>query len=598
VHDSENTVQEHCEKKHSGHALMQCKKEHGYVEPLEPHDNENSVQEHCEKKHSGEGFEQCVVGHGGDPIIVEPPVVQQRALILYDAPVGVPMQKLGLSQAIMLKNLLGHFSMDVEMKRVAEYAAGEVDSYDALFYLGSYYNNPSSESFLSDISTTDTTVVWFKYNLWDLAWNTTYGFSEKFGINLISSAGFNSPPSPTNLAPGFFDAVMYKDLAFKKFYAYDPATQAVSADPDIGLIEISDVTKATALVEIVNSATNERAPYITNSANFWYVADIPFSYIGPRDRYVVFSDMLHEILNIPHEENHRAMIRFEDISSKTSSMALNQLSDYLSTQQIPFTMAVVPIYKDPNGIYNGGVAEEIPISDAPNLIDSLRYAEARGGHVLMHGLTHQYSDMHNPTSGVTADDYEFWDIVNNKPVAEDSVAWAADRIQTGLNVFASVGISPYVWETPHYHGSPNSYAALGAGKARYERAFYYTSTNPQLNLDVNDPERDFGVGQFFPFIIEVDHYGQKVLPENLGNFVFDIGEGEVLWDELYENAKYARVVRDGFASFYFHPFWLEPGFNVPALEDLNKLVEGINGLGYEWVVGKELLNSEEMLTPQ
>ncbi|VAW44493.1 hypothetical protein MNBD_GAMMA03-1906, partial [hydrothermal vent metagenome] len=380
-HDNESTIQEHCEKKHSGEALMQCKKEHGYVEPTEPHDNENTIQEHCEKKHSGEAFEQCIIEHGGDPVI-DPPTAQ-RALILYDAPVGVPMQKLGLSQAIMLKNLLGHFSMNVEMKRIADYVAGEVESYDALFYLGSYYNNPSTESFLLDVSTTNTTVVWFKYNLWDLAWNTTYGFSEKFGINLIASSGFNSPPSPSNLEPGFFDTVMYKNLAFKKFYAYDATTQVVSADPDIGVLEISDPTKATALVEIVNSVTNERAPYITKAANFWYVADIPFSFIGPKDRYLVFSDMLHEILNVPHEENHRAMIRFEDISSKTSSMALNQLSDYLSTQQIPFTMAVVPIYKDPNGVYNSGVAEEIPISDAPNLIDSLQYAEARGGHVLM-----------------------------------------------------------------------------------------------------------------------------------------------------------------------------------------------------------------------
>jgi uncharacterized protein YdaL len=596
-HDKKK-YKKHCKKEHRGESRRQCMNEHlGYSEY--PHDNENSIQEHCEKKHSSEAFEQCIVSHGGDPV-VDPTPTAQRALILYDAPIGVPMQKLGLSQAIMLKNLLGHFVMDVEMKRVAEYSAGEVESYDALFYLGNYYNNTSPSSFLSDISMTNTTVVWFKYNIWDLAWNATYGFNEKFGINLVETRSFNSPPSPSNLEPGFFDTVMYKDLAFKKFYTYDANTQVVSADPDIGVLEVSDSTKASAVVDIVNSVTGERVPYITNSSNFWYVADIPFSFIGPRDRYLVFSDMLHDILNMPHEENHRAMIRFEDISSKTSSTALNQLSDYLSTQQIPFTMAVVPIYKDPLGTLNGGVPEEIPISEAPNLLDSLQYAIARGGHVLMHGLTHQYSNMLNPTSGVTADDYEFWDVVNNKPVAEDSVPWAANRIQTGLDVFASVGIEPYVWETPHYQGSPNSYAALGADKARYERSFYYTSTNPQLNLDVNDPERDFSTGQFFPFIIESDHYGQKVLPENLGNFVYDIGQDSrtVLWDELYENAKYALVVRDGFASFYFHPFWLEPGFNVPALEDLNSLVEGINGLGYQWVAGKELLNPEEMLSSQ
>ncbi|MCF6236641.1 MAG: DUF2334 domain-containing protein [Gammaproteobacteria bacterium] len=552
-------------------------------------------KKHCKKEHKGENLKQCIRDHKDSPVIdptpVDPTPVDQRALILYDAPAGVPMQKLGLSQAIMLKNLLGHFPMDVEMKRIADYVAGEVESYDALFYLGSYYNNSAPSSFHSDVSTTNTTVVWFKYNLWDLAWNTAYGFSEKFGINLIESRGFDTPPSPSNSEPGFFDTVMYKGLPFKKFYAYDATTQAISADPDIGIVKVSDPAKATTLVEIVNSGTNERAPYITNSANFWYVADIPLSFIGPRDRYLVFSDMLHDILEIPHEENRRAMVRFEDISAKTSSVALNQLSDYLSAKQIPFTMAVVPIYRDPLGVFNNGVAEEIPISEAPNLLDSLQYATARGGHVLMHGVTHQYSDMQNPTSGVTADDYEFWDVVNNRPVSEDSVAWTADRIQAGRDVFASVGITPYAWETPHYQGSPNTYAALGAGATRYERSFYYTSTNPQLNLDTNNPDRDFSIGQFFPYIIESDHYGQKVLPENLGNFVYDIGQNAnvVMWNDLYENAKYAFVVRDGFASFYFHPFWLEPEFNVPGLEDLNKLVEGITGLGYQWVSGRDLV---------
>ena len=33
-----------------------------------------------------------------------------------------------------------------------------------------------------------------------------------------------------------------------------------------------------------NPKTGEQAPYVVRSGNFWYVADLPFSYIGPRDR--------------------------------------------------------------------------------------------------------------------------------------------------------------------------------------------------------------------------------------------------------------------------------------------------------------------------
>ena len=37
-----------------------------------------------------------------------------------------------------------------------------------------------------------------------------------------------------------------------------------------------------------NPKTGETAPYVMRSGNFWYVADLPFSFIGPRDRYLVF----------------------------------------------------------------------------------------------------------------------------------------------------------------------------------------------------------------------------------------------------------------------------------------------------------------------
>jgi uncharacterized protein YdaL len=40
------------------------------------------------------------------------------------------------------------------------------------------------------------------------------------------------------------------------------------------------------------------------------------------------------------------------------------------------------------------------------------------------------------------------------------------------------------------------------------------------------------------------------------------------------NAKYAKTVRDGFASFFFHPFWLEPELGVPGFADFKKTVEG------------------------
>jgi uncharacterized protein YdaL len=48
------------------------------------------------------------------------------------------------------------------------------------------------------------------------------------------------------------------------------------------------------------------------------------------------------------------------------------------------------------------------------------------------------------------------------------------------------------------------------------------------------------------------------------------------------NAQYALTVRDGFASFFFHPFWLEPDLGTPGFQDFKRLVDGITSLGYVW----------------
>ncbi len=96
------------------------------------------------------------------------------------------------------------------------------------------------------------------------------------------------------------------------------------------------------------------------------------------------------------------------------------------------------------------------------------------------------------------------------------------------------------------------------------------------------------MGQFFPYIIKRDHYGQKVLPENLGNVSYDLsaifsGSSQAYgWQEIKMNADYALVVRDGFGSFFFHPFLLEKSLKLPALTDFKSLIKAMTALGYNW----------------
>ncbi len=510
-----------------------------------------------------------------------------NVLILYDAPPSTEFEKLGFGYAIMLKNLIAHFDTDAELMPVHEYVAGKMNDYDATFYLGACYDNPIPSALLADMAVSEKTVVWFKYNLWKIAWDAQYGFVEKFGFNLVQLRGLNAEPTSQNPAPGFFDTVTYKGMPFVKYYAYDAARNEVHADPDIGVVSIVDPAKASALVNITNPTTAESVPYVLRSGKFWYVADLPFSYIGPRDRYLVLADLLHDVLGVEHATNHRAMVRLEDVGAMVSVHAMKTLSDYLWTKKIPYSIAVIPKYVDGLGVYNGGVPETVPLEQALNLKRSLDYAVARGGEIVMHGYTHQYGDIVNQNSGVSGDDYEFWNMTTNSPVAEDSTEWALGRYNAGLADLENSGYgTPVAWETPHYQGSAlSSRATTQVFNATYQRVVYYTADTPDFNAAVS---KDFTLGQVFPYVIKKDYYGQRILPENIGNIEYDISDIDpssnftYTWQDLQLNAKYALTVRDGFASFFFHPFWLEPDLGTPGLQDFKSLVDGITNLGYVW----------------
>lgn len=516
-------------------------------------------------------------------------------LVLYDGPEGVPFSKLGYTYAIMLSNVLGHFNANITLMNVADYAAGGLDSYDASFYLGSYFDNPLPGVFLQDVGTTEKTFVWFRYNIWQLAWNSTYTFSEKFGLSFYGLRGLDTQPSESNLFPGFFDTVSYKNQSLTKYFDFDPETGAIHSDPDAGWMAVTDPAKSQVVVPMSNSASGETMPYISRSGNFWYFADLPLSYIGPRDRYLVLCDVLHDILDIDHPTTKYAMLRIEDVAALVNPSNMRRLTDFMYNRRIPFTITAVPFYRDPAGVFNEGVPQEVHMADSAGMMSSLNYAVARGAKISLHGYTHQYKEEPNPYSGVTGDDFEFWHIPNNAPLSEDSESWAQQRMLSAYYEIVENGFMPYTWTTPHYQASPNAYRAFSSlFDSRYERSLYYTSTSPELNRATNDPERDFAAGQFYPYLIARDFYGAKIYPENLGNIEYDIREIdpasfiEYTWEDVYLNAVYAGVIRDGVASFFFHPFWLERSLAVPGYSDFRNLVNGINNLGYEWVTPDEI----------
>jgi uncharacterized protein YdaL len=486
---------------------------------------------------------------GGDPT---------GALILYDS--TPPYGWVGELHALQIANLLGHFPVEWTLAPVESYLAGEVEDYAVTFYIGDVFDNPLPAAFLSDVMATERVVCWFKYNLWQIAWDEDGywdpAFTSRYGFQF---AGID--------ASGF-EEILYKGESLVKHLGDPDLGATVVFDPDLAEVP------AVAYRGGTRSAPEDAWPYVVHAGNFWYFADTPFSYVCEEDRYLVFCDLIHDIVGIDHEPSRRALMRIEDVDPTCDPADLIAIADYLHSEGVPFQVAVIPVYRDPLGVLNGGDPEEVRLSESPEVVSALRYMMERGGQLFLHGYTHQYDAIPNPYNGLTGDDSEFfrtiWDDENHRtvlvgPLDEDSVAWVNGRIDEALAEMAACELPVVAWETPHYVASALDSIEFGRRFSLCSgRVLYFSPSSPYFT------------GQFYPYPIESDIYGQRMLPENLGNV-----EPVPFYDyparlpaDIIKAAEKNRVIRDAWASAYFHPYL--------HLRYLKRVVEGVKELGYTY----------------
>ncbi|MEV0169759.1 DUF2334 domain-containing protein [Streptomyces sp. NPDC050803] len=502
------------------------------------------------------------------------PAADPTTLVLYDT--AGPYGHLGELYAMAAANLAGHFGT-VTAKPVSQYTAGLVEQHTATIYIGSTYyccDVPDAipAAFYQDAMTTTKPVTWMGANIWNMA--NAVGptqFAAKYGWDPTTSYYEDGG------SIGTVTQVTYKGQNL---------TRKIPAGQDGGVLRPNVLTGAgyppvTRVAEGLDSSNGHTFGWAVRSSNLTYVGEIPFAYVSESDRVIVFEDLLFDALAPGTAERHRAVVRLEDISPNAEPAELRAIADYLYAQKIPYGINVIPVYTDPNGAYNNGVPETIRLSQRPQLVNTLKYMLARGAVLMNHGYTHQYGNVANPYNGVSGDDFEFYrahvdannSVIYDGPVAEDSTAWAQGRVDSGLAEFAAAGLPrPQLWTTPHYAGSATDYRVFSSNfSARLERSLYFAGT---LSGVSSDPNRF--IGQFFPYVVR-DVYGTKVIPENIGNYEPEEFNNHPprLPADLIASAKANLAVRDGFASFFYHPYF--------PVQPLRETVEGIKALGYTFV---------------
>jgi len=481
---------------------------------------------------------------------------QSSTLVLYDT--TGQWGWLGEMYATMAGNLASHFGSWVAMP-VVSYTAGTLQQYSACIYIGSTYGEPLPAAFLTDVYAGTTNVIWIYDNIWQLTssqplFATQYGFMPSV---------FDTSPVAT---------VTYKSQSLKR-----------SSANAAGIMSYSSIgAPATVLAECVR-ADGTTFPWAVRSGNLTYIGEVPFAYMTEGDRYLILCDLLFDALAPTTATQHRALVRLEDLHPLSDPTALLQTAEWLFSKGIPFSFHITARYLDPNGYYNGGVPQDVPLSTQPLMIAAIRTMQLLGGVMIHHGYTHQYSNITNPYTAVTGDDCEFYRITSNSsngvltfvgPLPGDTdSSWAQGRFNSFAAELAAAGFTmPAISTFPAYAASvPDYQAEARTFAARAERVLYFPGVLTNQTIDYTRP-----AGQYVPYSVR-DVYGSKVLPDTLGGIDPDVYYNipPRLPADIIADAQRTLVVRDGVASFFYNP--------EDPLSYLQQTVQGLLDLGYQFV---------------
>lgn len=514
------------------------------------------------------------------------------AQIFYDAvPSASPRYLHGRAHALQLQNLLGHFPhIQQIVVPVERYRKGQLGRCETSFYLGTWFDNALPRDFLADFAASTRIVVWAGYNVWKLS---PAALDEAWGARYRGLSGLDRGVWDAQGRPTFYRFFDYKGRTFEKYGEPDRADPGrFNAAHEITLLALGPST-TTVIVAWArhNGRYPARAPYALARGRRWFVADSPFSYITEEDRYLIFADLLFDMLGEPPRrgpgEKKPALFRVEDVHPGLPAWQLYGLADMLAAAGAPFSVSVIPLWTDALGVLRGPRRWRLAAADGA-FSGFLGYAAERGGSFILHGLTHQRGFRRNPFTGVSGDDFEFWDRERNRPPDGETEREIEERVDDARRLLEAAGARASAWETPHYQASPLAYRV-------FARRFDW-SVGRAIYFPAGAAETASPTGQFYPYEIYGDLYGRRVVPENVGNVQPYMNEQvvrSVTIDDMIRIMRRNAVLRDAWASFFVHPSMLDTtaaGGTARAPGDareLERLVRAAREHGYEFVSLKD-----------
>ena len=523
--------------------------------------------------------------------------------------------------ALFLANLLGHWpEYEVRVRFLDSYRPGDFARCHATFYLGKSPQTEIPDAFATEFFKPGVRAAWIGYGIEQV---NTEDMDRTFAhqFNTVSSIQTSSDRTYS-----FFDTALYKTSVFLRqapageLNAYDAQMYDV-----LELIPSGANAGDHVLAKLMNSQTGKVIPYILEGGNKFLIPDNPFNFMQGHDRYMIVADIIFDVLGEkPRHPHLLAFARVEDVHGFYELPLLSASLKSLGEEDVPLSIAVIPFFTDPlNASGRGRIRPPVPVVDNAKLSTLLREIVAIPRNALLwHGITHQYANKKNPHSGVSGEDYEFWDVPGERPIEGESARGWLQYLEVGLPIFATYGVKPRYWVTPHYRASAIANKIFGEVYPWVVGQSYYYSTSrgaefvlpavdmrttiarqvaakrfdmPVTSDSDSDRRSEQGMQQLFPYEIYRDIYGQRIVPETLG-FIELTPEktnwqlkGEFSTDVMLANAKRNEIIRDYWASFFFHPFIFANksrgglGRHDGDTTELKKLVIGLKRLGYKFI---------------
>ena len=469
----------------------------------------------------------------------------------------------GERSAVMVRNLLGHFQeVDVYMVPLQRYADVPLSGCHRGMYIGASMDAAMPPAFLADVARTREPFLWMNYNIWKLEqtlgsenFRAAWGFTHE-RIDGRELRGLRK-------VPDFFRVFSYKGATFRKVAQLDSQGTFVG-HPEIVIVKNSS---AAVLAEATHSGTKAKTPYVLRKGNLFYIADNPVTVIDERDRYLILADVLFDVLKLePRSTKRYALARIEDVHPGYDPQLLHMTIEVFRSRKIPFAISLIPRYVGP--------AKRLDATQDVRFMNQIRYAVESGATILVHGYEHQLTVDLGCGVSFTGEGYEFWDVCKDAPLPFDTVTFVQRRLDRAKQILDE-GKLPYAgWVTPHYAASPLAIRVVHSNFGRVvQRMKYFADGQPMTAAN--------SIDQFFPYTIAHDYYGVHVWPENLGYVPLPrFGGSSKHVDAMLEAARANKVIRDAWASFFWHPLLIRTDLGIQSLE---RLVDGVRALGYEFI---------------